>query len=293
MKKIVLLFTFSLSLFAIDMSQNSNKDQSYKEDKTVGYNKSININKSKDISKDTTKSKEKSYTVSQDLTKIEQTAALIMLLALEKVGIEPFASCQVLSNPRLAGDFELSCDNGYSSINEGRCSFLQNAAISNFNIDEVTYMSDEIKTYAACVGLYGALIAQDMKRNKFSPILTDIELKETFLLFTENIAESDCKFNGASTSFVCGASFFDIGIKPNLVFSNISLYSDSAFYGYSSSINKSKSRKQSDTFSMSESKKRSKSNAMTKSINSNKSLSNSLSKASSANLSLSKLLPSE
>jgi len=293
MKKIILLLTFSLSLFAIDMSQNSNKDQSYKEDKTIGYNKSLNVNNSKDTSKDTTKSKEKSYTVSQDLAKIEQTGALIMLLALEKVEIEPFASCQVLSNPRLAGDFELSCENGYSSVNEGRCSFLQSAAASNFNIDEVTYMGDEIKSYAACVGLYGSLIAQDMKRGKFSPVLTDHELRKTYSYFIENLVESDCRLNGSATSIICGASMFDIGTKPNLVFANISLYSDSAYYGYSSSINKSRSRRQSDTFSMSESKKKSKSNAMAKTINSNKSMSSALTKASSANLSLSKLLPNE
>jgi len=293
MKKIIILLAFSLSLFGVDQSQNSNSNQDYKEDKTVGYNKSINVNNSKDTSEDNSKTKESSYTVSHDLAKIEQTSALIVLMALEKTGIQPFASCKVLTRPSLPRDFDLSCDNGDGRVNEGRCNFLNNAANSNFSIDKVTYLDEELKGYFACIGLYGALIAQDMKRDKFSAILTDKELLKTFRFFAYDLENSDCRLNGSTTHIICGASTLNISPKPDLIYSNISLYSDNTFYGYSSSVSRNKSKRQANSFSFSKSKKKSKSNAMAKSINTNKSTSTAISKAASSNLSLSKFLPTD
>ena len=285
--------TLSLSLFALDQSQNSNSDQNYKEDKTIGYNKSMNVNNSKDSSKDKVKTKEQSYSVSHELSKIEQTNALITLMALEYAHIEPFSSCRVLTKPSLPADFELSCNNGGGRTNSGRCSFLNEAATSNFNLDEVTYMSDELKGYMSCVALYGALIAQDMKRDKFSPKLSDKELVSTFKMFSMVLDTSDCRLNGNASSIQCGAAIFNISPEPKLVFSNISLYSDNAYYGYNSSVNISKSKRRSKSQSMTKSQKKSKANSMAKSINTNKSTSTSIAKSSSSNLSLSKFLPSE
>ena len=293
MKKILILLTFSLSLFALDLSENTNSDQNYKEDTIVGYSKGLNVNNSKDSSKDSSKTKEYSYSVSTDLSKIEQTSALIMLMSLEIANIEPFASCRVLVKPSLPADFELTCDNGDSRTNSGRCSFLNEAATSNFNLEEVTYMTDEIKSYMSCVALYGALIAQDMKYGKFSPNLYDKELVSTFKLFDMLLSTTDCRLNGSSSSIMCGSSIFNISPEPKLVFTNISLYSDNAYYGYNSSVNISRSKRRSKSQSLTQSKKKSKAVSMAKTINDNKSASVSLSKSSAANLSLSKFLPAD
>jgi len=293
MKKILLILTFSLSLFAVDQSQNASQDQNYKEDKTIGYNKSLNVNRSKDSSRDSSKSKEYSYTVSHELSRIEQTSGLVMLMALEIANIEPFATCRVLTKPRLAADFDLSCNNGHSQTNSGRCSFLQEAATSNFDLDQVTYMSDEIKEYMACIALYGGILAQDMKYDKFSPVLNDRELVSTFQMFSMTLDTNDCRLNGNASSIICGAISFNISSKPELVFTGISLYSDNVYYGYNSSVNVSKSKKRSKSQSYTKSQKKSKANSMAKTLNTNKSTSTAISKASSSNLSLSKFLPAD
>jgi len=293
MNKILIGFLLvSINLFAVDMSVSGSKDQSYKEDKSLGYSKSMTVDKSKDTTKTKSKTKERSESESLSLTRVEQISSLVGLMALEKSGIEPFATCQILSKPKLTSDFDLSCRVG-NNVNEGRCQFLENAAKSNFALDEVTYMTDEIKEYAACTALYGALIAQDMKHNKFSPELTDKELVKIFEGFEKTLDSDNCVLNGSASEIVCGSTKLVIGFEPMLIYSGISLYSDKTYYGYSSQKSKDKSKRLSDSFSMSKSKRKAQSNNLAKSLSTNTALSASLQKGSSANLSLSKFLPAD
>jgi len=293
MKKILLMITFSLGLFAVDLQENAGNDQSYKESISSGNNKNMSVTKSTDKTETDTHATEKSVQKSKDLVRIEQTTALIALLALEKTNIEPFASCQVLSNPRLPSDFNLACDFGNGYINEGRCSFLSNAAISNFAVEAVTYKTNELLEYSACVGLYGALIAQDMQNDKFSTELKNEDLKKTFMSFSQELEDTKCRMSGNASTIICGSVMLRLDYSPSISFAGISLYSDQKYFGYSASETKNRSKRISDSLSLSKSKRNGKAIALSKSITVNQDTSNSLSKSSSANLSLSKFLPGE
>lgn len=292
MKKLLVISLLSLNLFALDQSVSAGTDQSYKEDKSMGYNKNMSVDNSSDKTTSNTDSKEQSLNISTNVSRVEQISSLVGLMALEKAGIKPFSECQVLSHPKLANDFDLSCSsNGF--LNEGRCSFLGLAAQSNMELERVTSKSENIKSYAACVGLYGALIAQDMKYDKFSPELYDKDLIEIFKNFNETLEEEDCRLNSNASTIVCGTTMIKIDYEPIVVYSGISLYSDKTYFGYSSTQSKDKSKRISKAFSESKSKRRSKSNSLAKSLNTNTAFSVNVQKASSVNLSLSKFLPAD
>lgn len=287
------LLLLSINAYALDISTSDNRDHNYKEDKSIGYKKDVNLSDSKEKSKSQTYTKEKAVSESEDLKKIAQTDPLVGLMAMEYAGIEPFKTCGVLTKPKLANDLGLGCRTKSGLINSNKCSALEEAAKSNFPIDDITYKSDEIRQYAACVGLYGAIIAQDMKTGEFNVEVKDKQLKKMYVDFAETLDTSDCRLNGTLTSIVCGATTIKIDANPSITFASISLYSNDSYFGFSSSISESKSKRVSDSYSDSKSKKKSEANSMAKSLNINKSTGTSLTVNAAANLSMSKFLPAE
>ena len=296
MKIAVATLLINSNSFALDMSTGNSKNQNIDEKKELQNSKSKTSTKNKSENKTTTKTKEKSIQKSNELTRVEQTTSLVALRALEKTEIEPFRSCQVLSKPRLVDDFGLSCRMKNGVVNSGRCEYLQSAAASNMALEDVISSSEiqKLKSYAACVALYGGLIAQDMKQESFSASLTDEELVWTFGDFADDLDNYDCRLAGSSDSIQCGTILIKLGYEPLVSYSNISLYSPSqTFFGYSSRQMRNKSKRVAKTFSLAKSKQKSLAINLSKTLNGSKSLSIQMQKSAASNLSLSKFIPGE
>jgi hypothetical protein len=293
MKKYLMILFISVNLLALDQSVSDSNDMSYKENTSQGFSKNINTSNSKSLTKSNSKTREKSVSENTHLSRIEQVSSFVALIALEKSGIEPFASCQILSKPRLPIDFELSCQMPDGTVNSGRCNFLQTAAQSNLDLDSVTYKGFEVKQYAACVSLYGALIAQDMKYDKFTPYIFDQEIKRIYEDFEDSLENGHCRLNGSASMIACGSTQVKIDFEPLVISGGITLYSNQTYFGYSSSKSKDKSKRLAETFSLTKSKVKSKANSLAKSLITNIDESVNIQKASSNSISLSKFLPGE
>lgn len=283
------------NLYALDLSTSNSDSRNYDEKKDLSNSKSKSHSKTKTKNESDTKTKEKSVQKSKELTKIEQTGSLIAIRTLEMANIEPFKSCQVLSKPRLVDDFGLSCRDKSGEVNSGLCSFLDNAAKSNMPLEDILEDNEvfDLKVYMSCVALTGALIAQDMKDEKFSIGLKDQELRNIFEDFTYEIENSECRLEGSTSNIQCGSVTIKLASEPMVSYSNISLYSNQTFFGYSSKQSQNKSKRVAKTFSYSKSKQKSLALNLSKTINGSKSATISAKSDSAANLSLSKFIPGD
>lgn len=295
MKKIIPIISIltMVNMYALDISTNKNQDNSVKSDKSMGYNKNHNYSASQDKTKTKSNTSEKSFTTSSDLKEIGHKNSSITLMAFEYSNIEPFKTCSILTKPKLLNDFGLSCIDSRGLIDANYCSSLETASKYNFSIETVGGYEDDIKSFSACVGLYGGLIAQELKTGEFSPELIDEDIKDIFISFSETLEKHDCRFNGSLSNITCGPTIIKIEASPTLIYGNISLYSTDSFFGYSLSNSVNKASRVSDTYTKSKSKKRSEANSMAKSLNQNKVLSSNISESSASNLSMSKFLPNQ
>ena len=293
-KKVLVSFLFlSVSAFALDNSYNTSKNINVNKDKQISRNKSITINKNKTKSKTISKNKNLSKTETQTYTRLEQLDTLTTLLVLEYSNVQPFASCRVLSKPKLPKDLGLSCVDEDGLVNEGKCSYLKEAAQNNYPLSEVVDYENinRIKSYMACVGLYGALIAQNMK-NESGFVLKDKELKSIYKMFTNQLKNAECRLISADT-IACGSAMIKLSFTPVLEFSNIDLYSNKEFYGYTSNVQNSKSKSISKNISMQVAISKSKAINLAKSINNSTALHMQLQQQANHNLSLTSFLPKE
>jgi len=292
-KKVLVSFLLFSSLFALDNSFNANQNLNINKDKQISNNKSITINKNKTKSKTINKNKNISKTQTQTYTRLEQLDTLTMLLTLEYSNIQPFSSCKVLSNPRMPRDLGLSCVGEDNLINEGKCSYLKEATQNNYPLSEVVDYTDleHIKQYMACVGLYGAIIAQNMK-NEEGFVLRDQEIKNIYKLFINQLKKSECRLISSDT-IACGSAMIKLSFTPVLEFSNINLYSSKEFYGYTSNVQNSKSKSISKNISIQVAISKSKAISLAKSINNSTALHMQLQQQANHNLSLTSFLPKE
>ncbi len=300
MKNLIISFCllFSVNVYALDMTSGNTVDENFKEDKQESDKRNRNLSSSEEKSKTRTTSDEISNANSTDLKLIGHHDALIVLMALEKANIEPFKSCEILTKPRLLDDFGLGCKSWNGMINSNRCSALEEAGKANLTVENLidTTLVDnpiDFREFTACVGLYGALIAQSLKEGTFDVQLKDEELKDQYLSLNDSIEFDECRLDGSVSNITCGETTIKIGANPSLTYGSIPLYSDSVYYGYSLSINDNKSKKNSETFSKSKSKKRSEANSLAKTITNNKTLGISTAKNSGVNIGLSKFLPNK
>jgi len=292
-KVLVSFLCFSSLTFALDNSYNTNKNLNINKDKQISKNKNITINKNKTKSKTVSKNKNVSKTLTQTYTRLEQLDTLTTLLTLEYSNVQPFAGCRVLSKPRMPRDLGLSCVDSDGMVNEGKCSYLKEAAQNNYPLSEVMDYENlkKIKQYMACVGLYGALIAQNMKgENGF--VLQDEELKSIYKMFVNQLKNAECRLIGADT-IACGSAMLKLSFTPVLEFSNINLYSSKEFYGYTSNVQNSKSKSISKNISMQVAISKSKAINLAKSISNNTALHMQLQQQANHNLSLTHFLPKE
>jgi len=293
-KKVLVSFLFiGISAFALDNSYNTGKNINVNKDKQISKNKSITINKNKTKSKTISKNKNISKTETQTYTRLEQLDTLTTLLTLEYSNVQPFAGCRVLSKPKMPKDLGLSCVTEDGLVNEGKCSYLKEAAQNNYPLSEVVDYTDlkKIKQYMACVGLYGALIAQNMK-GEDGFVLRDEELKSIYKMFTDQLKNAKCRLIAADT-VSCGSAMIRLSFTPTLEFSNINLYSSKEFYGYTSNVQNSKSKSISKNISMQVAISKSKAVNLAKSISNNTALHMQLQQQANHNLSLTSFLPKE
>ena len=293
-KKVLVSFLcLSVSAFALDNSYNTSKNLNVNKDKQISNSKSITINKNKTKSKTISKNKNLSKTETQTYTRLEQLDTLTTLLVLEYSNVQPFVGCRVLSKPKLPRDLGLSCVNEDGMVNEGKCSYLKEAAQNNYPLSEVVDQEDirKIKSYMACVGLYGALIAQNMKgENGF--VLKDQELKSIYKTFTNQLKNAECRLIGADT-IACGSAMIKLSFTPVLEFSNINLYSSKEVYRYTSNVQNSKSKSISKNISMQVAISKSKAINLAKNINNSTAVHMQLQQQANHNLSLTSFLPKE
>lgn len=288
---VLALFT---NAFAVDLSIAQDQNQSQKIDKSNSMNKTLNNSEATSKDKSHSRTSDTSNSEARSYTRLEQTDSLTALLALEMSGIEPFASCSILSEPKFASDFGLTCEQN-GMYNSAKCSTLDLAAKNNRKVVELIgkKRTEKMLEYADCSALYGGLIAQQLKTGKFSVSLNDKEIKNKFMKFSDNLDIDSCKFYNNYQSVSCSSSSIIIDKEPTIELANIKLYSKDNYYGYSANKNISNSSRYSDSKSLSESKKRSEANDLSKSITMNQSMSQDVSSKASSNLSLGKFIPGE
>jgi len=202
---------------------------------------------------------------SLDITVQADIAFLRTLRELEDTGVEPFATCQVISRPRLPADFRLApavkTSGARMSIN--RANNLKNAAENNSDVSSVT---DEapIREYRDCLALYGAVIkasfenlSDDLAGLKFVQKKTvkgalqeirGIGFRDYFLLgkgallrAVKNINvlrdqqrqdPTPCRFEGNVSTIQCGASQLVLGSKPTLTTEGVGVYGNGQYGGF-------------------------------------------------------------
>lgn len=298
---VLALFT---NAFALDLSVAQDQNQSQKIDKSNSMNKTLNNSETTSKDKSHSRSSDQSTSDSRSTSRLEQTDSLIALAALEQAGVEPFASCDILSNPKLITDFGIQADMTEDEDNQTalgvNSSVLENVnekTKNGSNIKSVIDKKNRIKLmeYMSCQALYGGLIAQQLKTGKFSVALTDSEILKTFKKMDSNLNPDKCRFdsgNGLGSIF-CGETYVKIGYTPVLMYRNISLFSNEKFYGYSAQKSTDNSNRYSDSRSLSESKRKSEANDLSKSITMSQAMSQDVSSKASSNLSLGKFIPGE
>lgn len=298
---VLALFT---NAFAVDLSIAQDQNQSQKIDKSNSMNKTLNNTESTSKDKSHSRTSDQSNSEARGTSRLEQTDSLIALAALEQSDIEPFASCMILTDPKLITDFGINADMTEDEdnqtalgVNSNVLDFVAEKTKAGSNIKAVIDKKNRIKLmeYMSCQALYGGLIAQQLKTGKFSVSLTDKEILKTFRKMDDNLDPDKCRFDASQNmnSIFCGETHVKIGYAPSLMYRNVSLFSQDKFYGYSAQKTTDNSKRYSDSKSLSESKKRSEANDLSKSITMNQSMSQDVSSKASSNLSLGKFIPGE
>ena len=184
----------------------------------------------------------------------------IRIAKLEKAGVEPFASCQLYSAPKLPRHFGLSAERRPGVIDKNRASRLTTAATSNMPVSTFDVSDQKIRDYGKCEAEYGAYLAQaftyfgsdinalkaTVSRGnndnlsvdglgyedavKLANAALDDALKtgpQGDILAKLNNAINDngeCLFSGSIEHFTCGANRIGIGGQPTMMRDNVLYY---------------------------------------------------------------------
>ena len=261
------------SAFAIDLGLKTTDTQKVDKDLSLMWKKSMGSTEAEGKRKQKTWSKGRDKTSSNsDRESVSAnrgaTASISVNLAdllatkitaLEQSGVEPFASCQLYSAPKLPADFGLSAERRPGVLDTNRANYLQKASTSNMAVASV---GDEqkIREYGICEARYGAYLAQSLlnfggdikamkatiKREKddtltVDGIAYDDAVKMANLALDDAIKtgpqgdikakmeasindKGNCRFAGRLESFSCGGNKIGIGTQPTLMRANVQLY---------------------------------------------------------------------
>lgn len=299
MKKIYLVLAVFFLTLSVSTTHALDTNKESTETNKVDTEASKSLKKQKEEKESA--GKKKSKTVSKGLDKQTQDAIKEMgqvmessnidvslslevvfadkLAELEKTA-EPFASCQLITNPKLPQNFGITAEIRPGVIDTIRAGYFSNAAQSNSLIKN---LADEnaIVRYRNCLVFYGALIGQaylnlnsdiadlkaDVSKDKEGNIiikglgyddfvsLADESLRKaidnlnnkTIIRLYEKITNNDtpCRFEKSIEIIQCGNSQITLSAKPQLVSLGIPVYG-SGFAGFQGSFKVSRGWSYSD-----------------------------------------------
>ena len=253
----------STSLLAVDVSVDTSQSEKVDTDSSTSYKYGKDMKKTEGIRESQTSTSDKSHSTSTELSLSGQVEVLEAIKSAESRGIYPFSQCSVLSNPKLVADFGLTSEDEDGSIDTILADILQKAATNNASI--VSAGADEyaIKDYINCVSFYGAIVADSLKYDSFSPTIRDEKIKKTFENIQKDLANSKCRFDKSTDAIVCRSIKLKIDYEPAISYANIAIYSNQTYFGYSASNKVSDSKTRRLAFEAQKSKER----ARTKSLN--------------------------
>lgn len=290
--KYLLMIFLSINVFALDLTfdTDSTNDTSIGESTSNSKDQSIDNTKKKEDTK--TKSNEKSFVKSRKIDYDGKINALAYLAGLEKAEVSPFAECRLLTKPHKVESFDLGCEIEYG-VSKERCTNLDSAAksqsaISSLDVDEE--VEGEIKGYANCGLLYGAIIAQYLKTG-----LLNVEIKDKKILNSMNdialeIDNAECYLNDTTTNIMCDSVSLDISRTLKLTANSYEIFGGNEYFGFKLNISKDKNKKSSISNAFTKSKARSDSNKIAKGIKYDQSNNYKLSQKAAANLSVGKFV---
>jgi len=292
--KYLLIMFLSLNLFALDLTFDTDNSKDTSMSESVSNSKDKSIDKTKKKERTYTKTKDKSLTRTKKIDYDGKVKALAYLAGLEKAGVEPFASCRLLSKPHNLADFDLSCKNDYGMQGD-LCSYLQNSATNYENLEEVIEEDqiENIKGYANCGILYGGIIAQYLKNGILNVEIKDKKLKEHMNEVSEQIFDSECNFADKISNIMCGSNVINIAGVLKLSANNYEIFGGNEYFGYKLNLSKDSSIKNSLSKSFVKSKAKSYSNKVAKSLKQDQGNSYKLSTKAAANLSVGKFVSAE
>ena len=287
MKKltIFLLFFCVSTLFATDFSADTTTSTKTNLEKTKNRNSNMDqgnkLSKSISKSKQKSKSKSKNYTV----TKVAQADLLNKIEEFENKNIYPFSTCKILTNPKLLADFGITAETEDGGIDTIKADLMSSAAKYNFPVSKVGADTNKIKDYINCQAYYAAIIAQSFLTNKLQIKIKNRKIKRIYRKIQKYLAKSKCHFQGELNEIVCGPIKFQIGYTPSLFFSNIAIFNNDTFYGYTAKNDRMVSISNSLTQSISKSKEKYASNSRSISVSIANKLDNSLEQSSKSSFS--------
>lgn len=266
MKKtlIALSLILSANLLAVDVSIDNSVSQKSDSDSSMSRKKSDDNKQTQGIRESKTSTSDKSHSKSFDLTKNGQVEMLEAIKDAEGRGIKPFSECAVLTHPKLVADFGLTSEDENGDIDTIFADILQKAAGNNASISSVGADEYDVKDYMNCVAYYGAIIADSLKHDEFSTDIRDKKIQATFEKIQADLANSKCRFDKSTDAIVCRSVKLKIDYEPALSYSNIAIYSNQTYFGFSASDKVSTSSSQRLAFEAQTSKEKARTISMTK-----------------------------
>jgi len=270
MKRIITLLTIcSLSLLATDFSVDTSQNNSVNIDKSNSEKEGMEQRTNLSKRASTTKSKDKTDTESYELTKIEQTEILDKIMDFEESGIYPFSACKLLTNPKLLPDFGITSETEDGYIDSYKADLLDKAAKNSFALKRVRAKEKLVKDYINCGAFYGGIIAQAMKTGQIDTDITNKEIKRTYKKVQRFLGRTHCRFDKSLENIACGPLKLSVGYEPQIFYSNISLFNNQTFYGYSANERKTVSYSNRLAQEVSKTKERSTGTSLSKDVTRN------------------------
>lgn len=254
---------------ALDAGVKDSSTTKIDQDISQSFKKNVELKDSKGKKKSDTwsKGKEKKRDDSEKISGSEGKAGsldvsiepsiyfLRAIRNLEQTGVEPYASCQVVSHPKLAADFGLTGDMGNGWVNTTKLEFMSKAATSNMPLSSVGADEEGIRNYRNCLAVYGAVVREaylqlqedvtgmehGVKKTAGGEIVVRSMGLADYKVIAERaldravaaadrerydylISDDPCRFEGKTEAIQCGSVRLTLGTKPELIAAGVNIY---------------------------------------------------------------------
>ena len=284
MKKIIIFFLF-FYVYATDFSADTTTSTKTNVEKTKNKNSSLEQGNRLVKSIATTKQKRKLKSNDYSVSEVAQADILDKIEELENKNIYPFSTCKILTKPKLLADFGITAETPGGGIDTIKADLMSSAAKYNFLIEKIGADENKIKDYINCEAYYAAIIAQSFITNKLEIKLKNRKIKRIYKKIKKYLARTKCRFKSELDTIICGPVKVQIGYAPVLYFSNIAIFNDDTFFGYTAKNDKTVSVSNSLEQSISKNKEKSVSSSKSISVSIASKLDNSLEQSSKSSFS--------